>query len=880
MALGPELVTNGDFATDRSGWLQDGGVWTWNSGVAESAVNGNTNMAQALLGLINGLQYETSFDLVILSGTPNAWITVGLVAGTARSSDGTYIETFRAGAIDQIFIVHATQPGSQVSFDNVSVKQKTAFVPDVVGDTDADAQTAIETVGLVYNEGTPEYSITVPKGSVISQDPVGSTEVDYGSTVDVVISLGPPVWYWFYIFWWFSPGITGSGGDAEMPLIKQGTSDWIFVKLVDDDDFTVDKTGITSPTITLCKPGDSAFTTATGAVWDEIGNGVYSVKLTAALVDTIGENVLQVVKTDCVTVQRPFQVRAHTEKDVYDAMATASALTTHDGKLDTVDGIVDDILADTADLQANQGNWLTATDFNTVIPDAAGVAAGLHSTTDALITSEHNDTDALINGLSIPSAADIADANWDEARADHVAAGSFGETNQIGVPSASLSDYKADVSNLDAAVSTRSSSGQVSTLSGNVDDVQTTVDRIEADTQDIQTILGDGVYGLEAIKDLILDVPTVEEIDAELTTNHGTGSWQAEATIGPGADLIPITIQTILIPVPNARVWISTDSDGLNVIAGTRYTDDLGETSFLLTEDSTYYLWMKAGGYKSIFGESFVADTDGNEFTTSLAAGGTMSDLVSIREMFVKSTLRYDLVVDGEGGDWSDNGADWFINAGQRYLDMTVGRPRPYRRHQVPLAVDQCTVELQKLISIKSVQIIESGEGRTDITRNVLPPDEFRVKYPDEIADWDTGKPVAWTSNVIGLSPDLKDEESGDFAGDGVLDYDDVKFGNDYAYDGILLYPKCDQAYTLIIIAKFFNPTLVDDSDVSYWTVNFPELLVSAAGYAHERTMKNAAGMRTKLEEMEPIIQEIDNALVEREFTEISGTISTQRVIR
>ena len=43
-----------------------------------------------------------------------------------------------------------------------------------------------------------------------------------------------------------------------------------------------------------------------------------------------------------------------------------------DGKLDTIDtevgvidGIVDDILADTADLQANQGNWLTATGFAT-----------------------------------------------------------------------------------------------------------------------------------------------------------------------------------------------------------------------------------------------------------------------------------------------------------------------------------------------------------------------------------------------------------------------------------------------------------------------------------------------------------------------------------
>jgi hypothetical protein len=37
----------------------------------------------------------------------------------------------------------------------------------------------------------------------------------------------------------------------------------------------------------------------------------------------------------------------------------------------------------------------------------------------------------------------IADAVWDETRADHVAVGSFGEKNQLGVPSENVDDYKA-----------------------------------------------------------------------------------------------------------------------------------------------------------------------------------------------------------------------------------------------------------------------------------------------------------------------------------------------------------------------------------------------------------------------------------------------------
>lgn len=51
------------------------------------------------------------------------------------------------------------------------------------------------------------------------------------------------------------------------------------------------------------------------------------------------------------------------------------------------------------------------------------------------------------------SAATIADAVWDELKAGHVISGSFGETNQIGVPSATLGDYKADISSLETRLS-------------------------------------------------------------------------------------------------------------------------------------------------------------------------------------------------------------------------------------------------------------------------------------------------------------------------------------------------------------------------------------------------------------------------------------------
>lgn len=87
-----------------------------------------------------------------------------------------------------------------------------------------------------------------------------------------------------------------------------------------------------------------------------------------------------------------------------DSAATAANLATVAGYLDTE---IAAILADTNELQTNQGNWLTATGFSTL--DAADVWT--------------SGTRTLTSGAA-PSAATIADAVCDELLADHVIAGS------------------------------------------------------------------------------------------------------------------------------------------------------------------------------------------------------------------------------------------------------------------------------------------------------------------------------------------------------------------------------------------------------------------------------------------------------------------------
>jgi len=78
--------------------------------------------------------------------------------------------------------------GSAVGFV-VSTGPAGIAVPDVVGDLQADAATAITAAGLTVGTITTALSASVPAGHVISQSPVAGTMVTAGSAVDLVIAV-------------------------------------------------------------------------------------------------------------------------------------------------------------------------------------------------------------------------------------------------------------------------------------------------------------------------------------------------------------------------------------------------------------------------------------------------------------------------------------------------------------------------------------------------------------------------------------------------------------------------------------------------------------------------------------------------------------------
>jgi serine/threonine-protein kinase len=63
--------------------------------------------------------------------------------------------------------------------------------PAVLNLSAASAKAKVEKAGLVFRTGTPAYSETVAKGSVISTDPDAGARIRKGGTVTAVVSLGP-----------------------------------------------------------------------------------------------------------------------------------------------------------------------------------------------------------------------------------------------------------------------------------------------------------------------------------------------------------------------------------------------------------------------------------------------------------------------------------------------------------------------------------------------------------------------------------------------------------------------------------------------------------------------------------------------------------------
>jgi hypothetical protein len=150
-----------------------------------------------------------------------------------------------------------------------------------------------------------------------------------------------------------------------------------------------------------------------------------------------------------------------------DSAATAAALATHDGKLDTVDGIVDDIVADTNELQTD---------------DTPGALAAIDAKIDIIDTTV--DTILVDTGTTLPAEhAALPTAAENRAEMDS-------NSTQLAAIVADTNELQTDITNggrVDLILDELTSQGD--TNEGKLDTIDTVVDAVLADTDALQTAL-------------------------------------------------------------------------------------------------------------------------------------------------------------------------------------------------------------------------------------------------------------------------------------------------------------------------------------------------------------------------------------------------------
>lgn len=314
------------------------------------------------------------------------------------------------------------------------------------------------------------------------------------------------------------------------------------------------------------------------AVWDEVASG----HVTAG---TFGDKLANKVPSAAIA----------------DYRADVSALSSQ-ASVDTIDANVDAILVDTgttlpATLSTIEGK-IDTVDLNVdaikavtdLLPDG-GALTTIDSNVDAILVDTGTTLPAQISALNDLSAADAADAVWDELASGHITAGSFGDKLQNKVPSATINDYKADVS----ALALEATVAALNDLSST--DIQTVIENNDLDhllkiahptgvpvastildlvmNKDVSQTFDRSTDSLEALRDENYEGPTLQQIidgvwDELVSAHTGAGSFGEKNQIAvPSATLNDYKADVSALATSAALATVDANVDAILIDTGT-----------------------------------------------------------------------------------------------------------------------------------------------------------------------------------------------------------------------------------------------------------------------------------------------------------------------
>ena len=177
----------GTVTTAHSDMIDAGNVVSQNPAAGSTVAQGSSVNMVISLGPIPQVIVPDVVNMTQADAT-TAVINADLFKG-ATTSD--YSDTVAAGSVISQDPSAGTSVSQGSSVNMVISLGPSSTVPNVVNQTQSDAGTAINAAGLVEGTVTTAHSDMIDAGNVISQNPAAGSTVAQGSSVDLVISLGP-----------------------------------------------------------------------------------------------------------------------------------------------------------------------------------------------------------------------------------------------------------------------------------------------------------------------------------------------------------------------------------------------------------------------------------------------------------------------------------------------------------------------------------------------------------------------------------------------------------------------------------------------------------------------------------------------------------------
>jgi hypothetical protein len=223
--------------------------------------------------------------------------------------------------------------------------------------------------------------------------------------------------------------------------------------------------------------------------------------------------------------------------------------------------------------------------------------------------------------------------------------------------------------------------------------------------------------------------------------------------------------------------------------------------------------------------------------------------LFEIRNLFVERSGRYDL----QNEDMTDNGADFFIQAGVRFLDKGVQHLKSSATCFGTVSAQAFKFLFTRCRAVKEVWVSDAV-ARTKLQFLTAP--EFYTAFAGLANSVAVTRPAYYTLINLRATELTAFNSLGQFIQHVQVD--------DATYNGIVFNPT-DANYVIEIVGLFESTFLTLSTDTNFWTINYPDLLLMAALYKLEIFNRNTTGANDWLSGINQELSALEMDMIEQE---------------